>query len=297
MVKKQEFVWPDIAKKIWLSKSDAQEYKDTWSYSSTAQKKIDDYKAKRDWTSSNSFLWWITDIAKNIWKWVIDTWKKIVQNEVTRIEESKKPENNIIDKTFRIDLNELKWIQEKASAYDKAYYDEKRNYLNQDFTNAKEEIARLVQYTKTDYATQLADTNKWFAKSLNKATNVYGQRWVLYSWIQNTDIWEATTDYAKQESNMAEYRDRKLKWLETQGQNIKTKFDEWMTNINRWQEADYYMKVAWMIQDKQNQWTTDLANWEKNPSAYNVNAKPTTPTWWYTMQEINDKNLITKPIF
>jgi len=33
-----------------------------------------------------------------------------------------------------------------------------------------------------------------------------------------------------------------------------------------------------MLQEKQDQWTTNLANWEKNPSSYDVNAKPTTPT-------------------
>jgi hypothetical protein len=96
---------------------------------------------------------------------------------------------------------------------------------------------------------------------------------------------------------MEDYRKRKLQGYETQGQNIKTKYDKWLVDIWRSQEADYYFKVANLIQDKQNQWSNSLASWNQNPNSYDVNSKPTLPTTWYTMQEVNDKNLLTKPKF
>lgn len=54
----------DIAKKIWLTETDTQEYKDVWSYSSSAQSKIDKYKANNR-TPVQQFVW--ADIARKIW--------------------------------------------------------------------------------------------------------------------------------------------------------------------------------------------------------------------------------------
>jgi hypothetical protein len=81
--------------------------------------------------------------------------------------------NKIIDETFKIDPNELKAIQDRALQADQPYYQEQKNYLNQDYTQAKDEINRMIGYTNTDYVNQLADQNKAFSRSLNKATNVY----------------------------------------------------------------------------------------------------------------------------
>ena len=135
---------------------------------------------------------------------------------------------------------------ERAKLTNQAYFDRVKWEYTQDYERAKLDIDRLIEYTNTDYTKQLAQDNKMFARSLDKATNVYWQRWLLWSWIQKSQVWEATDDYSKSLQNAEEYRKRKIEWYETQWQNIKTKYDRWMWDLMRWEESQItsdYLKL------------------------------------------------------
>ena len=198
------------------------------------------------------------------------------------------------DMSFNISPEEEANIKQVQQAYYEPYFNRVRWEYTQDYQSSVRDLNRLIEYTNTDYAKNLASENKAFARSLDKATNAYWQRGLLWSWIQKSQVWEATSDYEKSLQNMAEYRRRKTEWLETQWQNMKTKFDRWIRDIWETQQAQTYFDTIQEIQNRQNEFYRNLWVDQTKPEAFNI-TKPTTPnTWLYTPEELKNKNLLNK---
>ena len=216
-----------------------------------------------------------------------------INPETTPIEEKKeivKPEE--VKKTIYdwkpTDI-EKETAQRQAEEVNKQYFDRIRWEMQQDYKSQIWEIDRLIQYTNTDYAKQLATENKWFARSLDKATNVYWQRWLLWSWIQKSQVWEATDDYQKSITNMEEYRRRKEEWMETQKSNIATKYDRWFWDLARQQETKIWSDYLRLMEENQKRFYGDT---QQQESDYFYNAVlwkttwPRTPiTWWDVLED------------
>lgn len=211
------------------------------------------------------------------WK-ILVNWKLEFPNEINTKKEEPitQKEEPITKYEYNPNDAEMQQALERAKLTNQAYFDRVKWEYTQDYERAKLDIDRLIQYTNTDYAKNLANENKMFARSLDKATNVYWQRWLLWSWIQKSKVWEATDDYTKSLQNAEEYRRRKIEWYETQWQNLKTKYDRWMWDLMRWEEAQitsdylklmeankqkFYWNVQWAETDYfmdflKNQWVT-----------------------------------------
>ena len=191
------------------------------------------------WAVETYTLWLPIDLWTS---WKIEPKKEVAPD--VKIEEPKKEvvsdvkkEEPITKYEYKPSDAEMQQALERAKLTNQAYFDRVKWEYTQDYERAKLDIDRLIEYTNTDYTKQLAQDNKMFARSLDKATNVYWQRWLLWSWIQKSQVWEATDDYSKSLQNAEEYRKRKIEWYETQWQNIKTKYDRWMWDLMRWEES------------------------------------------------------------
>ena len=245
------------------------------------------------WAVETYTLWLPIDLWTS---WKIEPKKEVVPD--VKIEEPKKEvvsdvkiEEPITKYEYKPNDAEMQQALERAKLTNQAYFDRVKWENTQDYERAKLDIDRLIQYTNTDYTKQLAQDNKMFARSLDKATNAYWQRWLLWSWIQKSQVWEATDDYSKSLQNAEEYRRRKIEWYETQWQNIKTKYDRWMWDLMRWEESqitsDYLklmeankQKFYWNIQWAETDYFMDFLK----------NKWVTTQTTPYNQQDVLNKN-------
>ena len=245
------------------------------------------------WAVETYTLWLPIDLWTS---WKIEPKKEVVPD--VKIEEPKKEvvsdvkkEEPITKYEYKPNDAEMQQALERAKLTNQAYFDRVKWEYTQDYERAKLDIDRLIQYTNTDYTKQLAQDNKMFARSLDKATNAYWQRWLLWSWIQKSQVWEATDDYSKSLQNAEEYRRRKIEWYETQWQNIKTKYDRWMWDLMRWEESqitsDYLklmeankQKFYWNIQWAETDYFMDFLK----------NKWVTTQTTPYNQQDVLNKN-------
>ena len=229
------------------------------------------------WAVETYTLWLPIDLWTS---WKIEPKKEVVP-DVKKIEPKKEVVPDVKkDMSFNLSKEEEDEIRKTQEAQYKEYFDRTRWESTQDYERAKLDIDRLIQYTNTDYTKQLAQDNKIFARSLDKATNVYWQRWLLWSWIQKSQAWEATDDYSKSLQNAEEYRKRKIEWYETQWQNIKTKYDRWMRDIWEQQQAQTYFDTIKEIRWREAEFYRRLWQEQKSPWAYNIKTTwPTTPHW------------------
>lgn len=195
-----------------------------------------------------------------------------------------------VEWTKPFEISDAEWndIMETQKSYYEPYYDKLRWQTTQDFKSDINDVDRLIQYTNTDYAKQLASENQTFARTLSKATNAYASRWLFWSGIQKSQIWEWTQDYQKSLTNMEEYRRRKEEWYETQKSNIKTKYDRWMESIDQSQQAQAYFDSINEVSNRRWLYGLDIASFQKTPEAFVVQ-KPTTPTNPMTNTDINKK--------
>ena len=314
--------------KAWIiTQKDINEYNQTWSFSKSITTKVNDFlkikntKPAKIKTTADDIIKQINkNNATSIWqranelvknKQISETdWKKIIWAVETytlwlpidlwtswKIEPKKevvpdvKIEEPITKYEYKPSDAEMQQALDRAKLTNQAYFDRVKWEYTQDYERAKLDIDRLIEYTNTDYTKQLAQDNKMFARSLDKATNVYWQRWLLWSWIQKSQVWEATDDYSKSLQNAEEYRKRKIEWYETQWQNIKTKYDRWMWDLMRWEESqitsDYLklmeankQKFYWNIQWAETDYFMDFLK----------NKWVTTQTTPYNQQDVLNKN-------
>lgn len=189
-------------------------------------------------------------------------------------------------KKFEVSDEERAEIEKTQKAYYDPYFKRQTDRLTADYDTDISSVDRLIEYSKTDLANDLAKTNKTFAKSMSKASNIYGQRWLLGSWLQKQATWDTTEDFSKDVSNREEYQARKEAWYETQKDNIKTTFNRWLTNINENQQAQTYFDTLKELQNRSDEYSRQFGQSQENVN-FNL-TKPTTPTSnTYSWTDIN----------
>jgi len=129
--------------------------------------------------------------------------------------------NTTHDKNFKSNVNSLK----EAQGIVNPYFDQQSNRLSTDYSQSLSSFNRLIQYTDTAIANKLQQTNTTFAKSMTKATNIYGARNLINSWIQKS--WANTgTEWLQQSINNANYYANRSKIsLESRKQNLATVYN------------------------------------------------------------------------
>lgn len=212
------------------------------------------------------------------------------RTETDELINKNKPENPTFQqyKPFEVSEEERKRIQETQKAYYDPFFNRERTRLTDDKTTRISSLNRLIQYSKTDLANDLAKTNKTFAKSMSKASNAYWRRWLLGSWLQKQAVWDTTEDFSKNISNREEYQQRKEAWIETQKSNIKTTFNRGLTNIDENQQAQTYFDTLKEIRSKQSEYSRQFDQSQQNVN-FNL-TKPTTPQdKIYSWTDVNKK--------
>jgi len=249
--------------------------------------------------------WWVNTIVpkenivqkdNKIAEWIIpgiNDWKYNPQGDKNKdLLNKNKPENPVFPQynKFEISDKERKNIEATQKAYYDPYYKRERSRLTQDYNVDTQTLDRLIQYSQTDLANNLAKTNKTFAKSMSKASNVYWQRWLLGSWLQKQAVWDTTADLSKNIANREDYQKRKEEWYNTQKSNIKTKYNRGLTSINENQQAQTYFDTLKEIKNRQNEYNRQFGQSQENVN-FNL-TKPTNPTSTsYSWTDVNKKLL------
>lgn len=164
---KQQFVWADIAKKIWLTRADQQEFQDTWFYSKPAQALIDKYKA--GWRVA---LVWNKTVTATPEKDIYTSRDEYLSSYVWALWET-------YDKGTAIELEKFKTAQEDMDLQMKYY---------------KEDFDKITSRKTQDYYKWMALQNKEFSKSLDYVSNLASRTIWSLEWFGKSRIVEATGD-------------------------------------------------------------------------------------------------------
>lgn len=169
---------------------------------------------------------------------------------------------------------EIQWISQAEASANEPYFAREKGNLARDINLQHMDIIRLLWYSKTDYATNLAKTNTTFANAMSKATKAYWNRWLLWSWVMKANALDNTSSLNKDLYNMKDYQRRKEEWYATQRSNLKTKFKEGMVWLNEAQDFTNYYNTIKNVNEKKQAYIQDYANTQV--------WLPTTPTTWNT---------------
>ena len=209
-----------------------------------------------------------------------------------KIIEDNKPQNPAFPqyKPFEVSDEERTNIEETQKSYNQPFFDRENSRLTEDYNVNKLSLDRLIQYSKTDTARDLAKINKTFAKTMSKASQAYWRRNILWSWIQIQQAWESVESLWKDEYNRQEYARRQEEWLETRQANIKTKFDRWLTEISENQDAQTYFDTLKEIGNRQSEYTRQFWQSQENTN-FNITTPTTPKATWYSWTDANKKVL------
>lgn len=250
----------------------------------------------------------ITEYLKSLWKdtsfsyrqklakalWISDyrwsSWQNsIIMNKIQeKIWTDQSPEK--LDLLFEqyvpktISDEERANIKEVEKSYYESSFNKERWYLKHDFNVSTEQIDRLIWYANTDTALDIAKNNKTFARAMQKATNVYWKRNLIWSWIQKSESIESTWDLEKAEQNRLEYNRRQQEWYQTSKDNLKTKYERGLEDLNQNEEAQAYFNTIKEVQNRRDEYNRVYLQWQEN-----LNLWATTPTTSLSQSEAQKK--------
>lgn len=131
-------------------------------------------------------------------------------------------------------------IEATQRSSNKAFFDRQRSESREDFAKKIDAYDRLIGYAKTDAAKNLASQNKTFARSLERATNLYGQRGLVGSGIMKQQVAESTADYQQNVDDTKESLDRTLLGYAEAKRSAETDYGRLKTQIS--ENEDYLGK-------------------------------------------------------
>lgn len=105
------------------------------------------------------------------------------------------PSYNYHTETRAYSEAEFQAAQEAAKKEQEKYWNLQRTRLTEDTNTKLQEYDRLIQYANTDLTRNLEQNNLTFARAMNRASNAYGTRWLLFSGINRTTSNESAADY------------------------------------------------------------------------------------------------------
>jgi len=283
----------EAVKKHWQDKI-AKLLKDQWIYDETVARLKESVNQKNNsqWTDQSLIPTekWDTEVFWEAFDWKTDEQKR--QENTDQLVDENKAEDPLFPqyKPFEISDEERANIEETQKAYYDPFFKRETSRLTEGYNVDKLALDRLIGYSQTDTARDLAKINTTFAKTMSNASKAYWKRNILWSWIQKQQAWENTEQLWKDEYNRKEYARRQEEWYETRQANIKTKFDEGLTDINESQDAQTYFDTLKEIQNRQSEYTRQFWQSQENID-FNI-TKPTTPTAEsYTWTDANKKVL------
>jgi len=175
---------------------------------------------------------------------------------------------------------ERKNIEEVQKSYYEPYFNRQKWELTTDYNVDKLTLDRLSEYANTDTAKDLAKINQTFAKAMSRATNAYGQRNLLSSWIMKSNAGDQVDTLWKDEQNREEYNRRQQEGYTTSQENIKTKFERGLTNISENQDAQTYFDTLKEIQNRQSEYNRQYDQSQENIDfSLTTNIAPTNKTY------------------
>jgi len=183
---------------------------------------------------------------------------------------------------------ERKNIEEVQKSYYEPYFNRQRERTTSDYNVDKNILNRLIDYSRTDTAIDLAKINTTFAKSMSKAQNAYWKRNIIWSWIQTQEAWETVDQLGKDEYNREEYWRRKREWLEDRKDNIKTTFNRWLTDINENQDAQTYFDTLKEIENRQSEYTRQFQQGQENTD-FSLTTPTESKNKTYSNQDLKNK--------
>ena len=207
---KQQFVWEDIATKAWLTRADAQEFKDTWAYSTDAQTKIDAYKKQREVDNRTTI-----DTAKDIVTQTQEAWKTLEEttkqqqadaeaNKTTDISLAEKQAQETADLLKRQnDALAIKEAQTKTRLEEEKQSEldnlKKKQSLEEEMANAeREKLSAEAEYQRIQNQNAIIEANKNIEIQRQQSAWAYQKLWLWFSsWIINQSQQIATDWIAK----------------------------------------------------------------------------------------------------
>lgn len=118
--------------------------------------------------------------------------------------------NNYHTDTRAYSEEEFKAAQDAAKLEQAKYWELQKTRLNEDTNTKLQDYDRLIGYANTDLTRNLEQNNLTFSRAMNRASNAYGTRWLLFSGINKTASNEAATDYGRTQDVTKDATQRKL---------------------------------------------------------------------------------------
>lgn len=215
---KQQFVWTDIAKKIWLTRADQQEFKDSGSYSKTAQALIDKYKA-----GGRVALVWDKTATATPEKDIYTSRNEYLSSYVWALGET-------YDKATAMELEKFKTAQEDMDLQMKYY---------------KEDYDKITSRKTQDYYKWIALQNKEFSKSLDYVSNLASRTIWSLEWFGKSRIVEATGDKMETEARYKLDFDRGMRDMSTAAAREEARYKLSTTRLATWQQQYEDQRKIW----------------------------------------------------
>ena len=118
--------------------------------------------------------------------------------------------NNYHTDTRAYSQEEFDAAQAAAKAEQQKYWDLQKTRVNEDANTKLQDYDRLIGYANTDLTRNLEQNNLTFSRAMNRASNAYGTRGLLFSGLNKTASNEAGADYARTQDITKDATGRKV---------------------------------------------------------------------------------------